>query len=100
MIRSVIYSVLVTGLLFGNAPLHAAPFKPATPASIAAPKLVVMLVIDQFRADTLARFESRYLPAQSGKTVGGFRYLMEKGAYYPLGEYDVLQCMTGPGHAT
>lgn len=64
------------------------------------PKMVLVLVIDQFRADYLMRFQDRFLPAKSGKTIGGFKYLMEKGAYYPFGEYDTLQCMTGPGHAT
>ena len=76
-----------------------------TPSTFAAstfsrPKLVVMLVIDQFRADYLMRFESRFKPAMSGDEVGGFRYLLSKGAYYPLGQYDLLQCMTAPGHAT
>ena len=65
------------------------------------PKLVVVLVIDQFRADYLTRFEKRFLPAlsKSGEP-GGFRYLMEKGAYYPFAEYEVFQNMTCPGHAT
>jgi hypothetical protein len=64
------------------------------------PKLVLVLVIDQFRADYLTRFESRFLPAEKGGTVGGFQYLMSKGAYFPFGQYDLLQNMTGPGHAT
>lgn len=62
------------------------------------PKLVVVLVVDQFRADYLTRFQSRFLPARSGKSVGGFRYLIENGAYYPLAEHETIQCMTGPGH--
>lgn len=67
----------------------------------AAPKLVVVLVIDQFRADNLTRFVGRFLPATSAQgKPGGFRYLMEKGAYYPFAQYDLLQPMTGPGHAT
>ena len=57
------------------------------------PKLVVVLVIDQFRADYLSRFASRF-----GKD--GFRRLVENGAYYPLAEYETLQCVTGSGHAT
>lgn len=64
------------------------------------PKLVLLLVIDQFRADYLTRFEKHFIPAHQGPTVGGFRYLMNEGAYFPLAEYDMLQCMTGPGHAT
>lgn len=64
------------------------------------PKLVLVLVYDQFRADYLTRFEKDFLPPISKKKVGGFRYLMEKGAYYPFAQYEVLQSMTCPGHAT
>lgn len=66
------------------------------------PKLVVVIAVDQLRADFLTRFRKRFLPARlTGKNkFGGFRYLMEKGAYYPLAEYEVLQSSTGPGHAT
>ena len=64
------------------------------------PKLVVVLVIDQFRSDYLTRFSSRFLPAKSANgDVGGFRYLMANGAFYPAARYDVLQSMTCPGHA-
>lgn len=63
------------------------------------PRLVVVLVVDQMRADYLTRFSPRFLPAQKGETVGGFEYLKSRGAYFPFAEYDVLQCMTGPGHA-
>lgn len=63
------------------------------------PKLVVILVIDQFRADYLTRFQKRFVkPGQNGQP-GGFNFLMEKGAYFPLAQYDVLQSMTCPGHA-
>jgi len=64
------------------------------------PKLVVVVVIDQFRADYLTRFASRFLAARpTGKTIGGFRYLMGEGAYFPFAQFDVLQNMTCPGHA-
>lgn len=64
------------------------------------PKLILTIVLDQFRGDYLTRYESRFLPPATGKNMGGFRYLMTHGAYYPYGQYDILQCMTGPGHAT
>ncbi len=65
------------------------------------PKLVLVLVIDQFRADYLLRFEKRFLPVrQKNGDVGGFSYLMTQGAYYPIAQYDVIQNMTCPGHAT
>ena len=75
--------------------------KPAEKAFLPAPKLVVLLVVDQFRADYLLRYRERLLPAElSGGKPGGFRYLMERGAYYPYARHDLLQAMTGPGHAT
>ncbi|MBS1970149.1 MAG: alkaline phosphatase family protein [Bdellovibrionales bacterium] len=63
------------------------------------PKLVVLLVIDQFRADYLTKYKNEFIPAVGKNDVGGFNYLMSKGAYYPFAEYDVVQCMTCPGHA-
>jgi arylsulfatase A-like enzyme len=77
----------------------------ATRLSLAAfeerPKLVLIVVVDQLRADTLTRFSSRFLPAR-GKdgAPGGYRFLMSDGAYYPFASYGLLQAMTGPGHAT
>lgn len=63
------------------------------------PKLAVVIVIDQFRADLLTRNQAKFLPAGSQKSPGGFRFLMENGSYFPFAEYDVLQNMTCPGHA-
>ncbi len=75
---------------------------PLTYASYAKkPKLVLVIVIDQFRADYLSRFSERFLPPfQKNGDVGGFRYLMSKGAYFPMAHFNVLQNMTCPGHAT
>ena len=65
------------------------------------PKLIVVIIIDQFRADYLTRFNERFLPAKnSSGSVGGFNYLISNGAYFPYAQYDVLQSMTGPGHST
>jgi predicted AlkP superfamily pyrophosphatase or phosphodiesterase len=63
------------------------------------PKLVVVLVIDQFRADYLTQYEKEFLPAHEGSKLGGFRYLMQDGAYFPFAEYPTFQCMTCSGHA-
>lgn len=87
-------AALQLGLLF--TPPHAL----GAPKKVDRPKLIVMIVFDQFRADYLMRFENQFLPAKSGSTLGGFRALMDLGAYYPYGEYDIFQSMTGPGHAT
>ena len=72
------------------------------------PRLVVVISIDQFRADYLTRFADLWLPAvgvagapgqeKPGK-VGGFRYLMERGAYFTDARHDHYPLFTGPGHA-
>ncbi|MBC7531223.1 MAG: alkaline phosphatase family protein [Oligoflexus sp.] len=70
-------------------------------AKIKKPKLMLVLVIDQFRADQIARFQKRFLePQSSSGSLGGFRYLLDQGAYFPFAEYGLLQNMTCPGHAT
>ncbi len=68
--------------------------------AIPAPRLAVIVVFDQLRADHLVRFAPRFLPATDANGApGGFRYLMERGAWYPYAEHRQLQCMTCPGHA-
>ncbi len=65
----------------------------AAPWAPQKPKLIVFMVIDQFRTDYLSRYRSEF-------RKDGFRALIDRGAYFPYGEYDVLQAMTCPGHAT
>jgi predicted AlkP superfamily pyrophosphatase or phosphodiesterase len=65
----------------------------------AKPKLIVLLVIDQFRADFLTRMGSKYLPAGTEKAPGGFQFLASKSAYFPNTEIKVLSAVTCPGHA-
>jgi predicted AlkP superfamily pyrophosphatase or phosphodiesterase len=63
-----------------------------TPAAAgAAPKLVVILVADQFRADYLRRFGADF-----GR--GGFARLLREGAVFQ-GHYGQQNTYTGPGHA-
>lgn len=63
-------------------------------------RLAVILVFDQFRADYLSRFEKNFLPShpRNGQ-VGGFRYLVEQGAYFADCRYDHYPLYTAPGHA-
>lgn len=63
------------------------------------PKLIVMIVVDQLRADTFTRLENKLLPAGNLNQPGGYKFLLSKGAYYPLAEYKLLAAMTCPGHA-
>src|ERR1700722_185587 len=64
------------------------------------PKLVVLISIDQFRADYTERFAPYYLPAKSGGKIGGFRFFMETGARYLDAHHNHIPTATGPGHAT
>ncbi|MBW3622749.1 MAG: alkaline phosphatase family protein [Armatimonadetes bacterium] len=57
------------------------------------PKLVVLLVLDQFRADSLSRFEPFFVE-------GGFKWLMRNGAHLKNAHYTHATTYTGPGHAT
>ncbi len=56
-------------------------------------KLVLMIVIDQLRADLVSRLEHRF-------GEGGFRYLMENGVWYKNARYCYAPTLTAVGHAT
>ena len=68
---------------------------PATHASAynAHPKLVVVIVIDQFRGDYLERYRDQF-------GEGGFRLLLDHGANFTDCNYDYANTRTAPGHAT
>ena len=57
------------------------------------PKLVVVIIIDQFRGDYLQRYYQDFGPS-------GFRLLMDRGAYFSNCNYDYANTRTAPGHAT
>ncbi|HEX7336495.1 MAG TPA: alkaline phosphatase family protein [Gemmatimonadales bacterium] len=59
---------------------------------VAKPKLVVVLVIDQFRADYLRRFRPHF-------GGGGFNLLLRRGANFRQAEYQHAITLTCPGHA-
>ncbi len=71
------------------------PVAPLARASAydAHPKLVIILVVDQFRADYL----DRYRADLKGR---GFRLFLEHGAYFEDCYYDYANTKTAPGHAT
>ncbi len=68
-------------------------------ADIPRPRLTVVLSIDQFRGDYLTRFSDLFLPAMTDGKPGGFRYLMDQGAYFANARFEHLPLFTGPGHA-
>src|SRR5271170_1242709 len=57
------------------------------------PKLVVVIVIDQFRGDYLERYRDQFGDA-------GFRFLLDHGAYFPNCNYNYANTRTAPGHAS
>lgn len=71
---------------------------PTIPANASAydgkPKLVVLVVIDQFREDYLERYRADL------KAQHGFRLFLDHGAYFPDCYYDYANTKTAPGHAT
>ena len=56
-----------------------------------APRLVLVLVIDQMRYDYLTRFDDLY--------EGGFRTLIDEGAVFTNARFRHAVTETGPGHA-
>lgn len=63
------------------------------PASVPVkkPKLVVMIVVDQFRYDYLTKFGSQF--------TGGFRRLLDRGAVFTNAYYDHMPTVTAVGHS-
>jgi arylsulfatase A-like enzyme len=59
----------------------------------ARPKLVVVIVIDQFRGDYLERYRDQW-------GEGGFRLLLDHGADFTDCNYEYANTRTAPGHAT
>jgi predicted AlkP superfamily pyrophosphatase or phosphodiesterase len=57
------------------------------------PRLVVGIMIDQFRADYLVRFADQFVP-------GGFRRLLDEGANFVNAHYAHIPTYTACGHAT
>jgi arylsulfatase A-like enzyme len=68
---------------------------PALQASAynAHPKLIVVIIIDQFRADYLERYRDQF-------PEGGFRLFLDHGANFTDCNYDYANTRTAPGHST
>jgi Type I phosphodiesterase / nucleotide pyrophosphatase len=73
--------------MFEGVPAHADAYH-------AKPKLVVVLVLDQFRGDYLDRYRDDF------KTANGFNLFLKRGAYFTDCYYDYANTMTAPGHST
>ncbi len=92
-------------MLFATATGAAGAGKPASPPDSApgaaseprpsarGPRLVVLLVIDQFRPDFLTRWEQHF-------EAGGFRRFLDHGAFFANAAYSYSATATAAGHAT
>jgi predicted AlkP superfamily pyrophosphatase or phosphodiesterase len=79
-------SLSFASLLAGTPPAQAQAYQ-------GKPKLVVVVVIDQFRGDML----ERYRPELKGR---GFKLFLDEGAWFPDCYYNYANTKTAPGHAT
>jgi len=82
--KSIVMSIAVLTVL-----VLAAPVFSDSPT----PRLVLQITVDQLRGDLPGRYADRL-------TEGGFRYLMEKGAWYIDAHYQHANTETAVGHAT
>jgi predicted AlkP superfamily pyrophosphatase or phosphodiesterase len=101
-------SVLLTVLALACIAVAAPPSKAsqakgqmANSAEKKTPRLAVVVVFDQFAYEYIVRFADLFLPATNPKDgrVGGFRYLMDKGAWFADAHYSHIPTFTGPGHS-
>jgi Type I phosphodiesterase / nucleotide pyrophosphatase len=64
----------------------------ALPAQSRAPKLIVLIVVDQMRGDYVDRFQHEW--------TGGFHRLLTEGARFTHADYPYFNTVTCAGHAT
>ena len=82
--------VLIIALLFGSA---SEAQRRTQPSETKRPRLVLLIVVDQFRYDYLERFGDLF-------GANGFRRLMRDGASWTQSNYDHMPTYTAPGHGT
>jgi Type I phosphodiesterase / nucleotide pyrophosphatase len=87
--RLVPLALVLAALAAGAALWPARAAQPATPRR---PALLVLVVVDQMRAEYLTRYASLW--------SGGFKRLLEQGAIYDQTFYPYLNTVTCAGHAT
>ena len=85
--RRSLFALILTAVLIGF------PVPSFSSAYNGHPKLIVVIVIDQFRGDYLERYRDQFGEA-------GFRLFLDHGAYFPNCFYNYANTRTAPGHAT
>lgn len=86
--------VLFSGALLSLVLAVAAPTTLAAQAYDGHPKLVILLVFDQFRGDYLDRYRNDF------KAKNGWNLFLRQGAHFPDCYYDYANLVTAAGHAT
>jgi hypothetical protein len=81
------YAAALLTLFLTAPPVHADAYH-------AKPKLVVIIVLDQFRGDYLERYRDDF------KTPNGFNLFLQRGAHFTDCYYDYANTTTAPGHST
>lgn len=76
-----------------NIPIAPAQRRPAPSERAKRPRLVLLIVVDQFRYDYLERFGDLFV-------ANGLRRLMREGASWTQCNYDHMPTYTAPGHGT
>ena len=72
---------------------HRAPTRDSSTSRSERPRLVLLIVVDQFRYDYLEKYDDLFVQ-------GGLRRLMRQGASWTQANYDHMPTTTAPGHAT
>src|SRR5262245_48726799 len=85
--------VVTCGVVFNSFALETSPQNRAATSASARPRLVVLIVIDQFRYDFLSRFGDLF-------SARGIGRLMREGASWSDANFDHTPTLTAPGHAT
>ncbi|MCB1092568.1 MAG: alkaline phosphatase family protein, partial [Verrucomicrobiae bacterium] len=84
---------ILTLLLLAAGSMNAFSSEPPKLVSSEPPKLVITILVDQLRYDYLERFHDQF-------SEGGFRLLMDNGAFLTDAHYNYMPTITGPGHAS
>jgi predicted AlkP superfamily pyrophosphatase or phosphodiesterase len=90
--RHMMKTLLPIVLLCTTLPMAATPRAVQHSTQGAAPRLVVLLVVDQMRTD--------YIQTYGHQWTKGLRRLVDTGASFPLAEYPYALTVTCAGHAT
>jgi len=92
LVAAVFYAIPGSAQAPGPAVAAHKPPAKATAAPVARPKLVVLLVVDQMRGDYVDKFQ--------GQWRGGFKRLLNEGAWFREAAYPYATTETCVGHST